>query len=255
MTKIKHINLAGVNLVLYSLLVIFTTFIMLQYYLQGFIRHLSGWNINILGTSQPVVIMIFASVLLCIFLVFRKFFSLWNLAALLVLFMFFAFGQWISDYHIDFKYYDLQNNWHFFAYFLFAFVSWSFFKPKRISLSRILLYTWLLGLTISLFDELFQHGMSQRVFDLSDVAKDLWGITTGLLILVSWVGKRSITKFNVRHEKIKDYFSNPVFCIILLMVSSSSFILVNSLLTEKKIRLVCCDYYFFTNRNCVCTYS
>ena len=233
-TKLKHINLAGLNLVMYSLLVVATPFIMLQNYLQGFIQHLSRDHTNITGISVPTILLIFVALLVVALILFRRAITLKNLMAPLLVFTLISIGQWISDYYIDFKYYDLQNNWHYFAYFLFAFISWSFFKQKRATLHRMLIYTWLMALSISLFDELFRHGMSQRIFDLSDVAKDLWGTSIGLCVITFWIEKTDVHNFKIRQNKIKDYFGNSLSTMVLLLISSFSFLVVSSLLTDQK---------------------
>ncbi len=100
--------------------------------------------------------------------------------AFVVFFFLMAVGQWISDYYIDYRYYDLQNNWHYLAYFLFAFVISSYLKQKNIAHKKSNYLIFSIAAGISLFDESFQNLLSERIFDLSDVAKDLWGVTLGI---------------------------------------------------------------------------
>lgn len=207
---------------------------MLQNYLQGFVQHLSGDHTSIGGFMVPTVLLIFMALLVFAVIVFRHVLTLKNLLALVLILVLMAVAQFISDYYIDFKYYDLQNNWHYFAYFLFAFISWSYFKQRGGALPQILIFTWLIGLSISLFDELFQYGMSQRIFDLSDVAKDLWGTTIGLLIVTLWIEKIDVGKLKIKQKNLKEYFSNPLSLMVFLLISSFSFLMVSSLLTDKK---------------------
>ncbi|MCY1722641.1 VanZ family protein [Prolixibacteraceae bacterium Z1-6] len=230
---IKIKKLAGANLVLYAILVVLTPFIMLQNYLQGFVRYLSGVQVTVIGISIPVVLLVFMVLLLFLLIIFKKYVTLFNLAGLAVLLFFLFAGQKISDFYIDFNYYDLQNNWHYFSYLFFSFISWSYFKEKQVPLHRIHLYTWLFALGISLFDELFQNQMSQRVFDLSDVAKDLWGTTTGMVLITFWFEKNKDSSFKIRQESVKAYFQNKYAILVVLLITTFVFFNVSSLLTSK----------------------
>ena len=115
-------------------------------------------------------------------------------------------GQITSDYYIDYKFYDLQNNWHYFAYGFFSFIIYSYYKLKSVPMHRINLYAFGLAGAISIFDEFFQNFMSQRVFDLSDVAKDLWGVVMGLIIINFIVEQKKLnwSVMKISKNKIAD---------------------------------------------------
>ena len=84
--------------------------------------------------------------------------------------------------------------------------------------------------------ELFQFFMSQRIFDPSDIAKDLWGVVIGLLVLNFGVEKNKLDRsvFKIRKNKLREYLKDPVSGYMLLLIFSFCFLFVSSLLTEAK---------------------
>ncbi len=227
---------ATINLIFYALLLVATPFIMLQNYLQGFIRELSSATVTV-GRQEilliPVLLFLVAGVTGVIFRrsLSRKVFMVVAIVVSLLL-----LGQWISDYYIDYKIYDLQNNWHYGAYAFFSFIVYSRFKQKNYSVHRIYWLVFGISAGISFFDELFQHRMSQRIFDLSDVAKDMWGVFLGVILIHFLVENESLKSFfsEIRKEKWKDYFRNASPVLFLTGVFSFSFLTVSSMLTEKR---------------------
>lgn len=232
--KLQTYNLAKINLILYTILIVATPFIMLQNYLQGSIRNLSLSQLGMFGMKVPVLVVLFIVFLgLSVFLL-RKIITVWSLGVLFVVAVLILIGQNISDYYIGFKFYDLQINWHYFAYFTFAFVAYSLFSSKLFSPAKTYLYSFLLAVFISLFDEMFQYFLSQRIFDLSDVAKDLWGVSMGLFIINYLIKNKSYHNklFSVRQEKWKEYFRNSTSILYVIIIFSLIFLSVSSLLTE-----------------------
>ncbi len=181
--KIENINLSGINLLIYAVLLVATPFIMLQNYLQSWVKSLSTFHVHLGSLQVPVVVLSATVIVLLVAVVFRKKLSLKVLASVLFAFIWLALGQYISDFYINYSYYDLQNNWHYLAYFVFAFVIHSYLKKRNASTQRINYTIFLLATCISLFDEIFQNLLSERIFDLSDVAKDLWGVVLGLIFI------------------------------------------------------------------------
>ena len=96
-------------------------------------------------------------------------------------------------------------------------------------------YTYFIALSASAFDEAFQMQMSNRIFDISDIAKDAWGALMGLVLICFWVDKPfflSPEHRRFRHARLKDYFVQPMSLILLLIVMTFLLIFYSSLLTE-----------------------
>ncbi len=234
--RINKINLPIVNLLLYACLLVATPFIMLQNYLQSSVAALSAALINIIGIDVPII-PLFSIALLAVFIFyFYKKLSLKLGIVFIFILGFIGFGQWISDYYINYKVYDLQNNWHYFAYCLFSIIIYSFFKQKLVSMHRINFFVFFVAAVVSLFDELFQNLLSQRIFDLSDVAKDLWGVSAGLIIINFLIEKNNLklSVFKIRKKKVKDYFKDEMSGLLLILIFSFFFLWISSLLTEVK---------------------
>ena len=91
--------------------------------------------------------------------------------------------------------------------------------------------------------------MTNRVFDLGDIAKDILGAVIGLILifLVIENGKIIHNGWNFRQKKISDYFKNPLSLLFLELVFTIIFLSFSSLLTEKFVRLnsVIISFIFF----------
>jgi len=209
---------------------------MLQNYLQGFIRHLSSVSFTFLNTDIPVVLVLGAAILASLGVFYRKRITKKHLVLFLLVILLMFFGLIISDYYIDYNFYDIQNNWHYFAYGIFSFIVYSHYKLRSVPMHKINFYTFFLAGALSLFDECFQFFMSQRIFDPSDVAKDLWGVVIGLMILNFGVERQEInwSILKIRKNKLREYYKDPVSGFILLLIFSYCFLFVSSLLTEAK---------------------
>lgn len=77
--------------------------------------------------------------------------------------------------------------------------------------------------------------MSNRIFDISDIAKDAWGVLMGLVLICFWVDKPfflSPEHRRIRHPRLRDYLVQPMSLILLLIVMTFLLIFYSSLLTE-----------------------
>lgn len=225
------------HLVLYSLLLVFTPFIMLQNYLQQSVGDLSELSVHPFGVRVPVVFGL-ATLLFAVFLVWaiiRKKLTPIRVAALLFCFLMIAMGQKITDFYCENPFYDLQNNWHYIAYALFAFFFYRAFKSPFKRPAKFILLGYSTALGLSLFDEIFQRYLSSRVFDLSDVAKDGWGVLIGIIIILFVVDQgRSMGKFSVVQNKLADYLHSPWSLLVFALVFNLIFLNVSSFLTESR---------------------
>ncbi|MBM3324589.1 MAG: hypothetical protein FJY66_02875 [Calditrichaeota bacterium] len=223
------------HVIMYSMLLIATPFLMLRAFLQEAIGALSRLSFTLMGI-ELLVLPTIALILLVIFLiVYRKRLTRRQVFAGALGLLLVALAQQIQDYYFGHKFTDLQHNWHYIAYSLFAFVMHRHLAPRRTPLSKFLLITYFVAVSLSAFDEAFQKYMSTRIFDISDIAKDTWGIFIGL-VLISFGGKefeelRSRGK-RFRHPKLQDYVKSPRSILLLLFVLSLLLVSVSSLLTD-----------------------
>lgn len=165
------IHSTRLQLELYTLLLIATPFIMLRTYLQQAVTKLSRWSVPLGSLELPVVL---TFVLVCaafiLLLTYRRL-TIWKVAA-----GFFVIGmdylaQQITDFYSAHRFYDLQQNWHYFAYGVFAYMIYRDRAPKGKPLARIILTSFVFAFVASAFDEWFQRYTNNRVFDISDIAR------------------------------------------------------------------------------------
>ena len=75
--------------------------------------------------------------------------------------------------------------------------------------------------------------ISNRIFDLSDVAKDLWGLWLGNIVIFFLINNGEIWKqFKIYHKTAKEYFSSPLSLILLQGVFSFIFMYFSAKLTD-----------------------
>ena len=221
---------------LYSLLLIATPFLLLQNYLQSFIGQLSDFSFSFFDTNIPYIP--FLVVLFCIGLAIflRKQFTFIRVAGWIIILVMFLIGQQLTDFYFHHRFYDLQYNWHYLAYAIFSYLNYRYLKGKQVHRENILINTFLMALTISTFDEMIQIPLSNRVFDIGDVSKDVWGTMAGLTF-VFWIienGSMFQKSFQLRHKKIKDYFSDPVSISVYLMIFAFLFLAFTAVLSDTR---------------------
>ncbi len=221
---------------LYSLLLVATPFLMLQGFLQQALGEASHYQTSLLGLDIVVVPTIAVVAGIAFLIVFRSHITWLRILASVVAIGMVVIAQQFADYYFDHSYYDLQQNWHYIAYMIFAFMIYRDLSPRKgFSRGRIVLTTCFLALLFSSFDEGFQMFLSSRVFDVSDIAKDVWGTVMGLTAI--YLGTESLS--SIRHDlshlhyrRIREYSDNPLSLLMLLFVSTLSLMFISSLLTE-----------------------
>lgn len=234
MNAFSKIFTPQLNRLLYTLLLIATPFLLLQNYLQSAIGSLSNLTWSIGETEIPVTVTVLLIFLIpVIILNFKKVNKTRILGWLIILLLFFI-GQRSTDYYFNHQYYELQYNWHYFAYSIFAFINFRVIKKKGKTDSQIIINTFVMALAISTLDELLQMPLSNRIFDIGDISKDLWGTMIGLLFIYLILENGRIFKDNKFIEKkmISDIYQNPVSLLIALFIVSYIFMVVASLITE-----------------------
>ncbi|PLX08147.1 MAG: hypothetical protein C0596_07560 [Marinilabiliales bacterium] len=164
---------------------VITPFLLLQNYLQDLIGKLSKISFVFIGKEIPFFLVLVAIMFIVVGFILAKNFTKKRLYGTLVVVSMFIIGYSTSDYYFGHHFYDIQHNWHYFSYAIYTWLVWRAFKEKGLSVEKIILRTFLLALSISIMDEVIQVFISNRIFDLSDVSKDLWGCMIGQVFIHS----------------------------------------------------------------------
>ncbi len=224
------------NLVLYALLLIATPFLLIQNYLQQAIGMASDLSFNVWKLEVPYILAIAIIFVIAILVIFCRKITRLRIFACIVVILMMILGQSSTDYYFHHKFYELQHNWHYFAYGIFAYIIYRFLKRKELPSERIILYTFITALSVSVFDEVIQIFISSRIFDICDVAKDAWGTIMGMVVVFFVIENGKITRngWKLRQKKIRDYFKNPFSLLFLEAVFAYLFLLISSILSNKK---------------------
>ena len=229
------IHSTRLHVVLYSLLLIFTPFILLQNYLVDLVSDASRSTVAFGSTDVPVVPLAAAVLLVVAVLVYRRAIGRRQLVAVGIVVLMDGLAQQITDVYFGHRFYDLQQNWHYVAYGLFAFMVYRDLGPRRLPLAKILWVTFFCALGFSLFDEIFQMRMSSRVFDLSDTSKDVWGCLMGI-VLVYLGGARSAELLRgwrePRSGRLRSHLRDPLASLVLMVGCTLIFLSVTALLSD-----------------------
>ncbi len=223
------------QMVLYIALLVLTPFLMLQNYLQRAIGDLSRSGFNVGEYFIPNVLVIAVILLLTLLISVRKKMDLWRWGVLGVIIILFGIGQKLSDYYFNHAFYELQFNWHYFAYGIFAFIAFRLFRERGATDVQVIKWTFIMALCASIFDEFAQVFISSRIFDISDIGKDGWGAIIGLTFVFFMIEHGEIAKngWKFRQEKLKDYSSSPLSMLLLQAVFVFFLLLNSSLFTDK----------------------
>ena len=161
----KHINSSSntywihstrLHVILYGMLLIATPFILLQSFLVEFIVTLSDSSVELFGLTikiVPVTALILAFVIAAIY---RSYITRLRIIIAIVVVLINALAQQITDYYFGHSFYDLQQNWHYIAYGIFAYMVYRDLEPRGFPPARMIQITYLAALVLSLFDEIFQ---------------------------------------------------------------------------------------------------
>ena len=224
-----------VNFYLYSLLLIVTPFLLLQNYMQTALGMASRAEIRVFGMGIPVVLILAVVVLGYFFYYWRKLMNRvrwFTLAAIVVLI---ALGQMTADYYYNHRFYDLQHNWHYIAYGIFAWVAYRRFAVQQLPPHVVIGRIFIIAFFVSVSDEVIQVFISNRVFDLSDCAKDMWGNLCGTVFVFFFIrGGRDFPDHRFWQVKLKDYFRNPCSLLCTEFLFAYVFLWVSSQLAEQK---------------------
>jgi VanZ family protein len=227
---------AGTNLILYTLLLIATPFLIVQNYLQQMIGMTSQLSFTLLGMNIPYIVAIAITFVITLAVVLRHKTKISHIYVWLVVIFMMILGQNSTDYYFNHKFYELQHNWHYIAYALFSFIMYRHLKQKKYTSERIIQRTFISAICISTFDEAIQILISSRVFDICDIAKDIWGAVIGMVAVFFIIEKRKIIRdgWKFRQKKVSDYFKNSFSLLFLEMILAYLLLLISSILSNNE---------------------
>ncbi len=224
------------DLILYSLLLIATPFVMLQNYLQASVGWLSKVSFHIWKFDMPYILIIVIIFIFTLIVILRHKLTGFRIFSWLFVVSLIILGYNSTDFYLNLKFYDLQQNWHYIAYAIFSFMMYRFLKTRKLLSSQIISYIFSTAFFLSAFDEVFQLFISDRIFDISDIAKDLWGTVIGIIIIYFVIENGKITgnEWNIRQNKIINYIKQPFSLIFLIWIFAFIFIFFTSILSDIK---------------------
>jgi hypothetical protein len=231
----RGIHSPRVQLTLYSLLLVATPFIMLRNFLQSAIGKLSLSTFSVAGLTIPIVPTVAAAIVVVLLRIFRPRLTRRRLIAAAVAAALIALAQQITDFYFGHKFYELQVNWHYIAYGIFAFLAYRDLTSRGRPLARVILTTFGLAILYSTFDEGFQLAITNRIFDTSDIGKDAWGALTGITALLVAKDHKELAggKWRrIRRPTLRAYFDHAPSVWVLIAASALFLLGFSSLLTE-----------------------
>jgi hypothetical protein len=220
---------------LYSALLVMTPFIMLRTYMQDALGRFSTSRVTLIGVSVPAVLVLAGVPAIVALILLRRRIRVRHVLAGLLGLAMFRLGQLLTDYYFGHRFYEVQQNWHYIAYSIFAFMVYRDQRSRGAPLARYMLITFGLAFLYSSFDEWFQLFINSRIFDPCDVAKDVWGAIIGMTVLL--VGGRHTELragawHRVRQASLRDWFRHAPSVWVLLAVLGFLFLIISSLLTD-----------------------
>jgi len=223
------------HVIMYGLLLIATPFVLLQKFLIEKISALSHSSFTLYDINIPIIILLGIVTAIILLYIFRTYLTWIRILAIIIVILMNCLAQQITDYYFDHNFYDLQQNWHYIAYGLFAFMIFRDLASRKYSMTKIILITYITALCLSIIDEFFQMHMSSRIFDVSDIAKDLWGNLMGIVLLYMFVTDPGDLKDQwkqIRQKKLKNYLTHIPSLLILMFVFALFLVIFGSLLSE-----------------------
>lgn len=233
--KARGVHSPRVHVIMYSMLLVATPFVLLQNFLVEKISELSGSSFELGNTELPILPILAAVLVIVLLAVLRSYLTWLRVLSAVIVVLMNSLSQQITDYYFDHNFYDLQQNWHYFAYGILAYMIYRDLAPRNIPPARIMLITYIAALCFSTFDEVFQMHISSRVFDVSDIAKDLWGSLMGIVFLnliVTKPGTLARQWKRVRHRRLQDYLTHPPSLLVLMFTFALLLLCYSSLLSK-----------------------
>jgi VanZ family protein len=221
--------------IMYSFLLVATPFILLRNYLVQAISLASSSSFVLFGQEIKIIPALALAAVVILAIIFRRQITRARILAIVLVLILNALAQQVTDFYLDHKFYDLQQNWHYFAYALYTYMIYRALKNRDLPLHKIMLITYFSAAAFSTFDEFFQRYMSSRVFDICDIGKDVYGVYLGMILVYICGGHSQVLLKdlkNIRHRRLRDYYRHPGTLLLLMFVLSFAFLGSGSILTD-----------------------
>jgi hypothetical protein len=226
-----------IHVIMYGLLLIATPFILLRNYLVEAISLASDSSFTALGIEFKLVPTAAFLIVVLSLIAFRKRITRMILVSAGIVLFLDVLGQQVTDYYFGHNFCDLQQNWHYIAYAIFAYMIYRDLSSRGLPIYKIMLITYISAFSLSLFDESFQLFMSSRIFDVCDIGKDVWGVYMGMILVYIGGGNSRILFKDwkkIRHRKFRNYYRHPFTLLLLMAVLTFIFLNIGSILTDSE---------------------
>ncbi len=230
-----------IQYIIFCILVVMTPFVVVTKYLQGSVYDLSHMSFSVFGHSIPYVATAGIIFIGIFFAWYWKRITLRKTVAVMIIVAMIGWAQWLQDLYGGMSIYDLQKNWHYVTYAAYILMFFRAFHVRGMTVPHAVLYSFLTGMSLSIFDEFFQLFLSDRIFDISDIAKDSWGAVMGLILIffvTETYGKIDQGKHRILQKKLKDYTREPLSAFFVVGLLAFILITFSPLLTGH-------DYWHF----------
>ena len=203
--------------------------------MQVAIRGFSGLECSILGLSIPSLPL--AAVLVGLWASYYAWGKLTKkrLAALSVIAALFIFSWLTTDLYGSLRLYDLQANWHYWAYVLMTVFFFRAFAREGARKDALIYAAFVICLAVSLVDEGVQRFASSRVFDLNDNAKDALGIVWGIIVVyfvMERFGTIDLKSIPQGRQPLGVYVRNPAVALVLVTTFTLCFLVVSAMFSD-----------------------
>ncbi len=228
-------TVAMIQYILFTMLVVATPFVVVTKFLQGAVYAISHMSFTLLGHHIPFVAAGFITAFVAFLIWQRRNITPRRMVGSLIIVGMIALSQNVQDLYGGMSLYDLQRNWHYVAYSAYVYFFFRAFNLRNMPQYKAIVFSFLSAVGLSLFDELFQFFMSNRVFDVSDIAKDSWGCMMGLMMIFfvsETYGTIKLRNRRVWRKKILDYFRAPLPAMVMIGALSFLLIMISPLLTD-----------------------
>jgi len=225
-----------IQYIIFTILVVMTPFMVVTRFLQGTVHDVSHLSFSLFGHKIPFVASAVILGLVAFMIWQRRNITLQRIGGGLVIVGMIALSQRVMDLYGGMSVYDLQRNWHYVAYSAYVFFFFRAFNLRNLPKHKTIVYSFTSAMVLSLFDEFFQFFLSDRIFDLCDQAKDVWGCMMGLILIffvTETYGTIKIRGQRIWKKRIVDYFKDPLSAFVMVGLFSLVFILTSPLLTDE----------------------
>ncbi len=228
-------TIAMVQYILFAILVVATPFVVVTKFLQGAVHNISHFSFSLFGHSIPLIAFCVIVGFTAILIWQRRQITTRRVAGSLFVVGMMAISMYVQDLYGGMSIYDLQNNWHYITYGTYVFFFFRAHNLRNMPINKRVLYSFGSAFLMSTFDEVFQFFLSNRIFDVSDIAKDAWGCTMGLIVIFfvsETYGRIRLKGARIWKRRLKDYFRDPLTALMIVFIFAFLLVIESPLITD-----------------------